>query len=121
MQFAADVQFDHLGVFVYSDSEDLPSHKLSGHVPETVAKRRYDAIMSRQVELSRDNNRKYIGRTLQVLVEEKSEENVYLGRTMCQAPEVDGITFIRSGKLAVGDFADVRMVDALEYDLVGEA
>ncbi|MEJ2097175.1 MAG: 30S ribosomal protein S12 methylthiotransferase RimO [Deltaproteobacteria bacterium] len=121
MQFVADVQFDHLGVFVYSDSEDLPSHKLSGHVPETVAKRRYDAIMSRQVELSRDNNRKYIGRTLQVLVEEKSEENVYLGRTMCQAPEVDGITFIRSGKLAVGDFADVRMVDALEYDLVGEA
>ena len=121
MQFVTDVKFNHLGVFIYSDSEDLPSSKLSDHVPETVAKRRYDAIMSRQVELSRENNRKYVGRTLQVLIEEKSEPGVYSGRTMGQAPEVDGITFVQGEKLTIGTFADVRITDALEYDLIGDA
>jgi ribosomal protein S12 methylthiotransferase len=121
MRFVERVRFDHLGVFMYSDSEDLPSHKLSGHVSEDVAKTRYDTIMSRQATISLENNRKYIGRTIQVLVDEMPEENVYIGRAVFQAPEVDGVTFIHAGELRVGSFADVRITDALEYDLIGEA
>ena len=121
MQFVERVRFDHLGVFMYSDSEDLPSHKLSDHVSEDVAKKRYDAIMSRQTTISLENNRKYIGRTIQVLVDEMPEANVYIGRAAFQAPEVDGVTFIHAKELRVGSFADVRITDALEYDLIGEA
>jgi ribosomal protein S12 methylthiotransferase len=106
---------------MYSDAEDLPSHKLSGHVSEDVAKKRYDAIMSRQVAISLENNRKYIGKTMRVLVDEMPEENVYTGRAAFQAPEVDGVTFIKARGLNVGSFIDVRITDALEYDLMGEA
>lgn len=121
LTFIKDVRFDHLGVFVYSDSEDLPSHRLSGHVPENVAKDRHDRLMSCQLEISLENNRKHIGRELIVLVEEVLEDNLYMGRTFFQAPEVDGITYIHSNQLQTGDFARVRITDALEYDLIGEA
>ena len=121
MHFIEDIRFDHLGVFIYSDSEDLPSHKLTGHVPEDIAKQRYDAIMSRQAMISHENNRKHVGRSMQVLVEEHPEADVYVGRTLFQAPEVDGITFIRAKNLRLGAFAEVRITDALEYDLIGEA
>ena len=121
MHFVEDIRFDHLGVFIYSDSVDLPSHKLAGHVPEDVAKQRYDAIMSRQAVISQENHRTYIGRSMQVIVEEHPEADVYEGRTWFQAPEVDGITFIHAKNLRVGAFAEVRITDALEYDLIGEA
>jgi ribosomal protein S12 methylthiotransferase len=120
LRFVERVRFDHLGAFMYSDSEDLPSHKLSDHVSEGVAKKRYDAIMSRQAMISLENNRKYIGRTIRALVEETPEADVYIGRTSFQAPEVDGVTFIHAKGLEAGSFADVRITDALEYDLIGE-
>jgi ribosomal protein S12 methylthiotransferase len=121
MRFVERIQFDHLGVFMYSDSEDLLSHKLSGHVSEDVAKKRYDAIMSRQATISLENNRKYLGKTIQILVEEMPEENVYIGRAAFQAPEVDGVTFVEAKDLSLGSFINVRITDTLEYDLMGKA
>lgn len=119
--FVKAVRFDHLGVFIYSDSKDLPSHRLSGHIPENVAKERYDRLMSCQLKISLENNRKHIGKVYDVLVEETTEDNLYNGRTFFQAPEVDGITYIHSEQLQTGSFVGVRIVDALEYDLIGEA
>lgn len=121
LNFVADVRFDHLGVFVYSDSKDLPSHRLGDHVSASTAKERYDGLMSRQLEISRENNRKHIGRVLKVLVEDTPEEKLYTGRTFFQAPDVDGITYIHSEQLPIGGFARVKITDALEYDLIGEA
>ena len=115
------IRFDHLGVFNYSDSEDLASHGLTQHVPEEIAMKRYDAIMSRQMDLSAENNEKYLNRTLPVLIEEMPEKGLYIGRTVFQAPEVDGITYVHKDKLTIGEFADVRIIDTLEYDLTGEA
>jgi tRNA A37 methylthiotransferase MiaB len=63
MDFVEQVRFDHLGVFTYSDAEDLPSHRLPGHVPSKVAQFRYDAIMARQMEISADNLTSMIGKT----------------------------------------------------------
>ncbi|MBN1932854.1 MAG: 30S ribosomal protein S12 methylthiotransferase RimO [Desulfobacterales bacterium] len=120
LNFVKDIRFDFLGVFVYSDSEDLPSHRLSGHVPKRVATQRYDRLMSCQQQISLEINRKYIGRTFKVLIESSPEDKLYMGRTYFQAPEVDGITYIQSEKLRIGSFADVRITDALEYDLIGE-
>ena len=118
--FAEDICFDHLGVFLYSDSEDLQSHRLSHHVPKNTAKKRHDRLMSRQADISLKNNQKYIGRVLKVLVEEKSEDNLFIGRTYFQAPEVDGITYINSNQLQPGRFAGIKITDAFEYDLAGK-
>ncbi len=118
--FAEDICFDHLGVFIYSDSDDLPSHRLSNHVPKNTAKKRHDRLMSRQADISLKNNQKHIGKVLNILVEEKSENNLFIGRTYFQAPEVDGITYINSNQLQPGRFAGIKITDAFEYDLAGK-
>jgi ribosomal protein S12 methylthiotransferase len=121
LAFIKNIRFDHLGAFIYSDSADLPSHQLSGHVPNKTANERYDRLMSVQAEVSLDNNRRYIGKTFTVIVEEQVRDNFFMGRTSFQAPEVDGITYIHSGQMQAGHFARVKVIDALEYDLVGKA
>ncbi|CAB1061119.1 Ribosomal protein S12p Asp88 (E. coli) methylthiotransferase (EC [Olavius sp. associated proteobacterium Delta 1] len=124
MGFAEEVRFDHLGVFIYSDSDDLSSHRLSNHVPREVARDRYHQIMSAQSGISSENNQKYIGKIVKVLVEESLENNLFAGRTNFQAPEVDGISYINTSplpfKLKIGCFTDMRVTDAMEYDLMGE-
>jgi ribosomal protein S12 methylthiotransferase len=121
LKFIQEIRFDHLGAFIYSDSKDLPSHRFSGHVPKKVARERYDLLMSGQAKISLENNRKRIGEVVKVLVEEKGKDNIFLGRSAFQAPEVDGVTYINSDQLQAGCFANVKITDALEYDLIGEA
>ena len=125
LRFVENTQFDHLGVFLYSDSEDLSSHRLLDHVPVEVAKERYDQLMSCQLDISARNYQQYIGQTLPVLVEEPVEKNLYVGRTPFQAPEVDGMTYIKSGPRqpapVIGSFLQIKVSDAMEYDLIGDA
>ena len=125
LRFAEDVQFDNLGVFIYSDSDDLASHQLNGHIPSKVAAERYHHLMSAQSGISAENNRKYIGKSVKVLVEEFLENELFAGRTHFQAPEVDGISYINVAQsnleLKIGCFADMRVTDAMEYDLMGKA
>ena len=125
VEFAEDVRFDHLGVFVYSDSDDLPSHRLAEHVPESVATDRYHQLMSAQADISALNNQKYIGKIVKVLVEESLDNTLFCGRTIFQAPEVDGVSYINTGQspfhLKIGSIADMRVTDAMEYDLMGES
>ena len=124
LQFVEDVRFDNLGVFIYSDSDDLASHQLTRHIPRDVANDRYHQLMSAQSGISSENNRKYIGKSVKVLVEESVENHLFAGRTNFQAPEVDGLTYINTAKipfgLKIGSFADMRVTDAMEYDLMGE-
>ena len=120
ISFIHGVEFEHLGVFVYSDSHDLVSHGFKDHVPEDVAMERHDRIMMEQVKISEKINWQYVGRTLKVLIEENPDEGVYLARTAFQAPEVDGITFVYGSGLAIGTFADVKITDGYEYDLGGD-
>ncbi|BBO89981.1 30S ribosomal protein S12 methylthiotransferase RimO [Desulfosarcina ovata] len=123
MDFVAAVRFDHLGVFTYSDAEDLPSHRLSGHVSKKVAQARHDAIMARQMAISADNLTAMIGRTLPVLVEAVAEPGLYEGRSILQAPEVDGLTYVRTPPdgpaLPIGEIVRVQISETLEYDLIG--
>lgn len=120
LAFIEAVRFEHLGCFIYSDAEDLPSHSLADPVPSSKAKERYRRLMQRQQEISAAANRRYRGRLVRVLVEERTEAGLYAGRTAFQAPEVDGVTYIRADRLQTGRFTDVRITDTLEYDLVGE-
>ncbi|RTZ98052.1 MAG: 30S ribosomal protein S12 methylthiotransferase RimO [Deltaproteobacteria bacterium] len=124
VDFVRQVRFDHLGVFTYSDAEDLPAHRYPDPVPAAVARERLRHLMTLQMDISREKNQRYVGKNMDVLVEEISESGLWTGRTACQAPEVDGVTFIRTEKgqdLIVGDFVRARIVDAMEYDLVAEA
>lgn len=120
LTFIKEIRFDHLGVFTYSDSDDLKSHLMKNHVPEEIALKRHDLLMSAQADISKDVNEKLLGRTFEVLVEENPEQGVYIGRTMFQAPEVDGVTFIYADGLEMGTFVNVRITEAFEYDLAGE-
>ncbi len=125
LRFIEDIRFDHLGVFLYSDSGDLPSHALPEHVPAGVAQERYDQLMSCQLDISAQNYQKYIGQTLEVLVEEAVEDRLYAGRTAFQAPEVDGMTYIKFAEgqteAKTGSFVRIKVTDAMEYDLIGDS
>ncbi len=120
MKFIRDIRFDHLGVFIYSDSEDLKSHGFKDHVLPEIAEIRHDKIMAAQAKISESINEKHVGKVYDVLVEENPEPGVYIGRTRFQAPEVDGVTFIYSDGLETGTFVKVRIMDAFEYDIAGE-
>ncbi len=124
LDFIETVRFDHLGVFTYSDSDDLPSHNLSGHVSKTIARKRMNKVMTIQKKISQDRNRIYRDETLPVLVEQQMEEHLFSARTAFQAPEVDGLTFVHTDPdgpgVTVGNFARVKVIDTLEYDLVAE-
>lgn len=121
LEFIQTVRFDHLGAFIYSDDKALPSHRLSGHVPEKAAQERHHRLMSAQAEISAEKNQAHIGHVYPVLVEEALEPGLFAGRSFFQAPEVDGIIYIDAeNDAAVGEFANVRITDALEYDLRGD-
>jgi ribosomal protein S12 methylthiotransferase len=120
LTFTKDIRFDHLGVFTYSDAEDLPSRRLRHHIPENVAMDRYNRLMSSQQEISSKNNRKHLHKVYDVLVEGTDEHNRFKGRTFFQAPEVDGLTQILSQQLQIGSFVSVRIEDTFEYDLTGK-
>ena len=122
--FIRTVPFDHLGVFTYSDAEDLASHRLPDHVPQELAQQRRDILMEQQRRISEERQERYLQTTCEVLLEEAPEEGLFIGRTMFQAPEVDGLTYVRTPGphpgLHIGQFVKARIVDTLEYDLVGE-
>jgi ribosomal protein S12 methylthiotransferase len=117
--FIQKTGFDHLGAFVYSDADDLASHRLAGHIPTKTAEGRMNRLMSMQAEISLAKNENRIGREYMVLVEENQEAASFIGRTTFQAPEVDGITVIYSTDCTIGEFLNVRITDATEYDLEG--
>jgi ribosomal protein S12 methylthiotransferase len=121
LDFMEKVSFDHAGVFIYSDADDLPSHRLKHPVPRKVARRRHNELMELQMNISLNRNRRRKGDTYEVLIERQMDKGLYAGRAWFQAPEVDGVTYVESEKLAVGEFTSVQITDAYEYDLKGTA
>ncbi|MDO9110156.1 MAG: 30S ribosomal protein S12 methylthiotransferase RimO [Desulfatirhabdiaceae bacterium] len=119
LSFVREIRFDHLGVFIYSDADDLPSHHLPDPVPAAVARRRHNRLMSDQKKISTENNQRHLEKIIPVLVESAPEKGVYMGRTRFQAPEVDGVTIIHADQLEIGDVIRVRITDTLQYDLIG--
>jgi len=120
LRFIEDVKFERLGAFIYSREEGTKAFNFRGQVPENIKQYRFNSIMSLQQRVSQENNQKLLGKTLDVLIEEK-EEGSYLGRTQYDAPEVDGLVYVKSQKsLKSGDFVKVKITATAEYDLVGE-
>jgi len=120
--FVKEIQFERLGAFVYSQEEGTPAYDLPGQVPQKDKDKRLGRIMELQKRVSEANNRRLLGRTLKVIIDERdgSQPDRFIGRTEYDAPEVDGAVYVKSDKaLKKGDFADVKIYDTLEYDLVG--
>lgn len=123
MQYVRESRFERVGVFVYSKEEDTAAFDMPGQVPAQTKRRRMNELMKLQQGISHEIQQSFVGRTLRVLIEEKQEgsKDSYLGRSQYDAPEVDGCVYVRSvAELKAGDFVDVRITDAYEYDLAGE-
>ena len=122
LDFIDEMEFDRLGVFTYSPEEDTKAASLDNQVDEEVKLCRKDEIMELQQEISMDKSERLIGKEIEVIIEGKaSDEDVYVGRSYMDAPSVDGYVFINSEEeLMSGDFAKVRIVKAMEYDLIGD-
>ncbi|MFP4194529.1 MAG: 30S ribosomal protein S12 methylthiotransferase RimO, partial [Desulfobacterales bacterium] len=119
LEFVQYAEFDHLGAFIYSDAKDLASHRLDGHVDPQTAQDRHDLLMQRQADISLSKNRRKTGSIMKVLVEGRSEDGWFFGRTQYQAPEVDGVTFIETDNAQIGTSMEVRITEADEYDITG--
>lgn len=120
LSFAEDTGFERLGVFTYSQEEGTPAAEMEDQVDEEVKAQRRDAIMRAQLEISLKSNQAKIGKTLRVLVEEKDEDGSYIGRTVWDAPEIDNaVLFTSDRNLTPGEFTDVEITDAFDYDLAG--
>jgi len=117
-----DLQFDRLGVFAYSPEEGTKAAEFKDQIEEAVKLKRQSEIMALQQRISLKSNKRRIGHVYEVLVEGfDASSGRYFGRTGEQAPEIDGITYIRSKKLLeIGQYCFIKIVDASEYDLVGE-
>ena len=119
--FIKDIKFERLGIFTYSREEDTPAYSFKGQVSDKEKRLRLDEAMKLQQDVARNVNARFFGKTLEVLIEEKQEDGVYLGRTYADAPEVDGQVYVKTTKtIKPGNFVDVMITDTLEYDLVGE-
>ena len=120
--FVDEMEFDRLGVFTYSPEEDTPAATMTEQIPEEVKEDRQAELMELQQEIAFDLAEDMVGREVLVMIEGKvADENAYVGRTYKDAPNVDGLIFIKTDdELMSGDFARVRVTGALEYDLIGE-
>lgn len=123
LDFMAEIQFDHVGVFVYSPEEGTKAYELTP-VSLDVANDRLNRAMALQQTISKEKNLKKIGKVYPVIVQGQSEESelVWTGRTKFQVPEIDGITYFGLPEISIkpGDIVNVRITQALEYDLAGE-
>jgi ribosomal protein S12 methylthiotransferase len=121
--FIEQIGFDRLGVFAYSREEGTPAYKLPNQVPDEIKEERKDYLLSLQKNISAEVCQKYVGKTLEVIVEGRigDEENVYAGRSYRDCYEIDGFVFFECDRdLIAGDFYNVEITEAGDYDLVGK-
>ena len=119
--FVKEMRFDRLGCFTYSHEENTPASELKDDVPEEVHLARANEIMEIQSQISWELNQQKIGKTFRCLIDRK-EGNYFVGRTEYDSPDVDNEVLIDAKKhyVKTGDFVEVKIIDATDYDLYGE-
>jgi ribosomal protein S12 methylthiotransferase len=128
LSFVEETRFERLGVFKYSEEEGTAAARMDGKVSEAEKERRWQEVMDLQATISQKNNEALIGTIQRVMIEgTDSESGKLTGRTQAHAPEVDGFVFVDDSEASTavappkpGAIVDVKIVDALEYDLMGE-
>jgi ribosomal protein S12 methylthiotransferase len=119
MDFAKSARLDRVGAFLFSREGGTPSFDMDGQVPSRVKRKRFDELMTQQQGISRDVNEAWIGRELQVLIEDE-QEGWLVGRSHRDAPEIDGLVFV-DGRAAPGSIVRATVTSAEPYDLYARA
>jgi len=120
LDYLSAFRFDRLGVFPYSHEEDTPAaQKFKDDIPEKLKHERAEAVMELQQSISLELNQNRVGKSFKVIID-REEEDYYIGRTQYDSPEVDNEVLIpNEQKLLIGDFYQVHITDAAEFDLFG--
>lgn len=116
------LKINRLGVFKYSQEEGTPAAAFPNQVDEAVMERRWNEIYGQQEEITAEANEAFVGKSLDVLIEEMEAPGTYSGRTYGDAPEIDCMVFANSGEevLDIGNFYKVKIIQTLDYDLIGD-
>lgn len=122
-EFVKEARFEHAGAFTYSREEGTPAYDFEDQIDEQVKQDRMDILMKSQIEINHEQNLEKIGKTITVLCEDYDPvSESYFGRSEADAPEIDGKVFFKSDrKIAPGEFVNVKIRKALDYDLYGFA
>ena len=122
-EFIKEAEFDRFGAFTFSPEEGTVAAGLDGQIDEQVKQDRYDVVMQTQLYINEDKSAQKIGTTVEVLVDGyDTVAEIYYGRSYADAPDVDGKVYFKSPrKINSGAFVSVKITEALDYDLVGEA
>lgn len=115
-----ELRFDRLGAFAYSQEENTPAAKLPDQIDDEIKNERRHRVYVQQQLISAEKNAKMVGRTVKVLIDEK-EDQTWLGRTAGDAPDIDcGVIIESDSDLKIGRFYNVKVIQSLDYDLIGE-
>jgi ribosomal protein S12 methylthiotransferase len=119
--FTEDMRFDRLGVFTYSHEESTRAHNQEDNIPQELKEQRAAELMDLQASISHELNQQKIGKTFKVLFDRK-EGGYFIGRTEYDSPEVDNEVLVdaKNSYVRIGDFANVKITTAEEFDLYGE-
>jgi len=122
-QFVKDMEFDRIGVFTYCDEDGAASYKLPDKIEKQTASERRDILMETQAAISRTTNEKRVGKVYDIIISNVSDDGIfYEGRSYGEAPDIDGLVYIASSEpLEPGDMVEARILEAREYDFIGEA
>lgn len=120
-EFLTRTEFDWLGAFTFNPEEGTRAAVMEEQIPEELAQERKDKIMQLQNGITRKKNIKRVGKTENILISSQLDKQLYLGRGYFQAPDVDGLTIVKSSiRLKKGEFAPVELKAVRNYDMVGE-
>jgi len=123
LDFVKKAGFERLGVFTYSKEENTPAARMKGQITKKVKLARQKELMRLQQEVSKRRGEEKVGKTIKVIIEGKlPEDGIFIGRSYMDAPNVDGYVFVHSvDSYLSGEIIDVKITQAKEYDLIGEA
>ena len=122
LRFICEMQFDHVGIFTYSDEEGTTAFDYPGRIPEKVKEERKNILMKFQKEIALRKNQEKVGQVESVLVEgfDAQENYIMTGRLASQAPDIDGQVILEKCEAEPGEIIPVRITAAADYDLVAE-
>ena len=120
-EFVKETKFDKLGAFTYSKEDGTPASRLKEQIHPMTKKSRYNKIMKLQQEISKENERKNIGRELEILIEGITlDKEYYVGRSYMDVPDIDGVAYVKntSNEDLVGKYIKAEVIDVKDYDLI---
>ena len=122
LDFLREARLERVGCFAYSPVEGAVANELPGQLPDEVREERRNRFMQVQAEISADILKAKVGTTQRVIIDEpEDEDGVAVGRTMADAPDIDGLIYVTTDRpLKPGDFVDVKVTDSRDYDLIGK-